>query len=476
VTAITTVLNVVQAIIVVRILDPAEYGLVGIVLGVGAIVGVAQHLGVQAGATKETAIVDGPDQVFVVFSASILFRLMIAVPLAVAMFFGAKFVAIGIYDAPEILGALRVFAASVVLQGVSGVLNATLNGLRRFDQIFQISVIRAVLRLTVYPFMTWLYRIEGYFVAIVIVNGIVLLWQAWMLRGVFQGGARLLEVDELKTAFRKIFRVGWPLYVVKILRTLWQRAGTLLLGIYVAPVEVGYFNFATDFGTRTALISNAFNVVNLSHFSRLYHQNRAEFVRVCRRNFLRGFTFIWFVTVSYALFSRPLFLILVGPAYEPAFNLLVVVIIASFSSPLAQIVGSSILVPSRNQNQGMYAALLNRVVGITIMFVLVYLGYGAAGAVAGMFLGDILSNVWVVRFLYKRAQVPLLDKRMLYVLVMLLPSLLGLFLQTFWLRTVLYLVNACLFLCVIHVLKIIDVRRLFSQVLMWVVSLRAEVG
>ena len=82
--AVTTALGIAQSIIVIRILSPAEYGLVGLVMSVGGVIGVSQHLGIVDGAIREIAILKNKREVGKVFWVSHLVRPCVAI----SFFFG----------------------------------------------------------------------------------------------------------------------------------------------------------------------------------------------------------------------------------------------------------------------------------------------------------------------------------------------------------------------------------------------------
>jgi O-antigen/teichoic acid export membrane protein len=130
--AITTTLGIIQSIIVVRILSPAEFGLVGLAMAIGTVVGVSQHLGIVDGAIREIAVRKKKEEIGKVFWVSNITRQAVTIPLSLLLMLLARPVAEGIYGRPEITPYIYMFASILILQGVEGVFGATLTGLKKF--------------------------------------------------------------------------------------------------------------------------------------------------------------------------------------------------------------------------------------------------------------------------------------------------------------------------------------------------------
>ena len=133
--AVTMALGIVQSIIVIRILSPGEFGLVGLVMSVGGVIGVSQHLGIVDGAIREIAVLKEKREIGKVFWVSHVTRQLVTIPLSVGLLLMAGFIAESIYDRSEIALYLQIFAGVLILQGLQDVMGATLTGMKRFGAL-----------------------------------------------------------------------------------------------------------------------------------------------------------------------------------------------------------------------------------------------------------------------------------------------------------------------------------------------------
>ncbi len=111
----TVALGVVQTAIILRLLGPEAYGIVGIVVSIGALVGVSQHVGVVDAAIREIAVADTPARRAAVFWVSIWFRLAVTVPISVALFLVAPWIGARLYALQDIPHLVRLMSGIVFL-------------------------------------------------------------------------------------------------------------------------------------------------------------------------------------------------------------------------------------------------------------------------------------------------------------------------------------------------------------------------
>jgi Polysaccharide biosynthesis protein. len=129
--AVTTALGLIQSLIVIRLLGPANFGLVGLVMSIGGVIGVSQHLGIVDGAIREIAVLKKKSEIAKVFWVSHIVRQVVTIPLSLALILLSGVIATRIYGRPEITLFLQIFAAALILQGLQDVLGASLTGLKK---------------------------------------------------------------------------------------------------------------------------------------------------------------------------------------------------------------------------------------------------------------------------------------------------------------------------------------------------------
>lgn len=481
------VIGIVQGIFVVRLLSTSDYGLVGVVTAVGSIAGIVMHLGLVSGATREiaaaavgegsnplrrgpeglfsrapsvargeTGLDPGPsgspagelaaDKAFKIFISALLARLAIALPIFLILFFGAPIIAGRVYDHLEITAAVRLYALILLVQAPQGIFNAALSGLKKFKSVFIFQVAIALTSLALYVPLIWKLGFYGYFWSMLVLAVVhttvlcLLVWKVFRLpisRPEFskreikarRWASFLPSLTEICISLRKVFSVGLSIYLVKIIFTLWQRFGPLVLGRAASVAEVGIFNFALFYSTKLMTASDAITDVNLSVFSGQFSQEVRkgpcpsgatsrvaatpvvdgldEFKAAFLANFQKIYVFITLAAVSAIYWSPELVRLVVGHKYDDSLQLIPWLVGAFWCYSFINIIKSSLLVPAK-LNRDMiisYALLLIGTVGgyyglrhfepvIPNLFRDLGLGPTLPAMAFGMLLGGILAIIY----------------------------------------------------------------------------------
>ncbi|MDP3997154.1 MAG: oligosaccharide flippase family protein [Candidatus Andersenbacteria bacterium] len=342
--AVTTALGIIQSVIVVRILSPAEYGLVGLVMSVGGVIGVTQHLGIVDGAIREIAVLKNKREAAAVFWVSHLVRQAVTIPLSIGLILLAGFVAGSIYHRPEIALLIQIYAAVLILQGLQDVMGATLTGLKRFVSLYVVQIVTAAINVAVFGYATWRFGTVGFFWAIVITTTIMIILLTIIVARSLRGELRWPGIVQINKYSRRVMRVGAYMYLARIFFVIWQRLPLLLLGGVLTADSLGYLNVSLTFGSKLTIIAMALSEVNLSWMSSLYAQRQNEFRRVVTRNMHRVLLLMMLLTLVLLYFAPEILQYVIGAEYLPARQIILIVTAAFFLYALTDIGTSSVFV------------------------------------------------------------------------------------------------------------------------------------
>lgn len=342
--AVTTALGIVQSVIVIRLLGPAGWGLVGLVMSIGGLVGVTQHLGVVDGAIREIAVLKNRREIGKVFWVSHLVRQIVTLPLTVALIMGAGIIANKIYHRPEITLYIQVFAASLILQGFQDVLGATLTGIKKFTALYAVQIVTAAINIAVFGYLTWQFKISGFFWAVIITTAIMVFLYGIIVLAYLRSDLRLPNWFDIKRYTKRVMRVGAYMYLSRIFFVIWQRLPLLLMGGILAADELGYFNTALTFGSKLTIVAMALSEVNLSWMSSLYESRREEFRRVVTRNMQRVLLLMMGMALTLVYFAPEIVRYVIGPEFLPAEPMILIITAAFFLYALTDIGTSSVFV------------------------------------------------------------------------------------------------------------------------------------
>src|SRR3989344_3149405 len=328
--AVTTALGIIQSVIVVRLLSRGEFGLVGLVMSIGGVIGVSQHLGIVDGAIREIAVLKNRREVGKVFWVSHIAGQIVTVPLSAGLFFLAGLIAVKFYNRPDIIPYIQIFALSLILQGLQDVLGATLTGIKKFVSLYIAQIVTAAINIVVFGYLTWRWGITGFFWAVIITTSIMLVILTALIVKELRGSLALPSWDDIRQYGRRVLRIGVFMYISRIFFVLWQRLPILILGAALSADDLGDLNVSLTFGSKLTIIAMALSEVNLSWMSTLYAREKKEFERVATRNMHRVLVVMLLLTLVMLFFTPEILRYIIGSQYMNAQPLILIMTLAFF--------------------------------------------------------------------------------------------------------------------------------------------------
>lgn len=391
--AVTLGLGVIQSIVVVRLLTQGEFGLVGLVMSIGSVIGVSQHLGIVDGAIREIAVLKNRREVGKVFWVSHIARQAVTIPLSVGLFLLASFIAVKFYKRPDIVPYIQIFALSLILQGLQDVLGATLTGIKKFVQLYVGQIVTAVINIGVFSYFTWRWNIAGFFWAVIVTTSIMVVLYMVMIARDLRGDLALPTWQDIRLYGKRVMRVGFYMYLSRIFFVVWQRLPLLLLGALISADELGELNLSLTFGGKLTIVAMALSEVNLSWMSSLYARERKEFERAVTHNMHRVLVIMLLFTLALVFFT-PEILQYVIKGYAGAQPLILVMTLAFFLYALTDIGTSSVFVPA---DKPRYRAITYGVMtAVTALCIYLWRTSGGFGAALSVLLGAVINYVLVL--------------------------------------------------------------------------------
>jgi len=345
--AVAMAFGIIQSFIVLRILSVGEWGLVQLVVSVGAALGIYQHLGLASASNREIAAAEKKTDIFKIFFTSLIVKYAATIPLSIGLFAFAPKIS-QTYGFPEILWPLRIYAGILFLQGVQTIVNAVISGTKRFKELFIFQAAIALASLIIYVPLVYKFKIMGFFYANFIhevIRSTSLLIIAFLP---YRDKLRLPTKDEFITIFKELFSLGMSIYIVKILVINWEKAGTNLLGFLGDAELLGIFSFALLYAKKLMHVSDAVTDVNLPVFSEKFVKDISEFKHLFVQNFNRVYAMVLFFAMSAIYWAYEIITILIGSdKYNAALPLLIPMVFAFIFFSLMDILKSSLAIPAK---------------------------------------------------------------------------------------------------------------------------------
>lgn len=342
-----TGVGLVQSIIVARILTTGEYGLVGIVTAVSAIVGAVRHLGLVSATTRELANTTDEDLAARIFAVSFLVRLVVAVPLSIALYLYAPRLALETYHQPATLIPFRLFSVILLIQSTQEIFNAVLAGRQKFAALFTFQAVTALVSLALFVPLVKSFGYMGYFWAFLAHNCFSLVVLGFL--GLRALGWRLIlpEKEEFKRLAITLLGLGLAIYVGKVIYIFWDKLGMLYLGVRVTPEEVGIFSFAILYAEKLLIVSDAVTDVNLPAMTSSWRDGLEAFRKKFLANFEKVYALMLLAGVTAIFWVQEAFHIFVGTKFDASVALIPPLMLAIFIYGLLNLLNSSVLVPVR---------------------------------------------------------------------------------------------------------------------------------
>lgn len=394
---VTLTFGVLQTVIILHILSPAQYGIIGIVTALASLVGVSQNVGVTDATIREIAMTNDVKHRAHIFWVSLWFRMLFTLPISLLLALFAGAIGAHVYKMPEMQTFIYLMSAVLVLQGIQGVLGGVFSGLRAFGLLYIFQVITALLNIIIFSIFSHLYGVTGFFAAMLLSTLIFILILALFLPKVIGGRLEHPSRNDFIVVWKDIFHTGFWTYLARIFSVAWQQAPMLVLGKWVTPETVGLYNVALSFGSKLTVLAAAIGEVNLAFLSNAYAKGKEDFRLLAGKTLDEVGVVLLLSAGAMALLSDLLLKIFAGSAYAPALNVTVLVSWAYAFFAFLDISTNTVFVPSRRSHLRTISFCILIIVTMGVMIALkqnplVAAGWGVlAGSTVAVFASGLLS-------------------------------------------------------------------------------------
>lgn len=393
--AATVGLSILQTAIILRILTLAEYGIVGIVVSLGSLVGVSQHVGIVDATIREIAVATDPRRRAHVFWVSLWFRLLVTAPISVALALLGPFIGARVYPLPDVPRLIQLMSVILILQGIQGVVGGAYTGQRAFGRLYLFQLIMAVVNVPLFAGMTAWHGVQGFFEAVILTTVLFILLLSVFLRDALGGILAHPRLSDVRAVLRDIVHTGMWIYVARILSVAWQRVPVLILGRWASPEVVGLFNAALTFGSKLVILAAALGEVNLAFLSSAFAKSRETFRNLARETLEDVGAAVLLGAGFLALFADVLLRVLAGEAGVSAAVVTALVTWGYGLFAFLDIAANTVFVPARRaQFRALsFAALFGGTLGTIVLLRDLPLAAAGAGTLVGGVLGLLAGEL-----------------------------------------------------------------------------------
>lgn len=324
--AVSFFVRVISLMILARLLDPKDFGLVGMVTAVVGILNLFRDFGLSTATVQRANVTD--DQISTLFWINILVGALLT-----SMAAGMAPVLARFYHEPALVWVTVVLAASFLFNAAGVQHSALLQRAMRFTTVSSIDIASVTISSGVGILMAW--KGFGYWslVASTILAPIISTAASWIASGWLPGKFHR------NVGIKSMIRFGGTITLNSLVVYVAYNLEKVLLGRYWGASVIGVYGRAYQLvNIPTDNLNSAVGGVAFSALSRLQQDSKR-----LRSYFLKGYSLVLVLTIPITLicciFARDLIMVVLGPKWQeaiPIFRLLApTIMIYALINPLS---------------------------------------------------------------------------------------------------------------------------------------------
>ncbi len=379
-------LNFLAAAILARLLSPKDFGLVGMVLAVTALVGVFSQLGLSIATIQRDTITQ--PQVSNLFWINVGFSGVLA-----ALSVGLAPLTARFYHDPRVTGIMLALSITFLLVGSTVQHQALLTRQMRFQALALIDVTSIAVGFALACCLAWFGFAYWALVAQQLATATCSLVMTWLTSGWRP------HLPARNSGVKPLVSFGAHLSLADFVGQFSANTDSILLGRFFGAEPLGLYTRANVLLARPIqqLITPVNNVL-IPVLSRLQFDPERY-----RRSYMRAYDTLALIVFSFAAMclalARPLVLVILGPKWTGVIPLFAVFTLVAVSGPLSSICSWIYESQGRGQDQ-----LFNHTAAgvVTIISYLLGLRWGPLGVVTSLAITSLLIRLPIVYYIAGR--------------------------------------------------------------------------
>lgn len=296
-------------IIIARILTPADYGVVGMIM----VFIVIANLIIDSGISQ--ALVQRKDRNAADCSTAFFFNVMVACGCYIVLFFLASPIA-RFYEMPILIPILRVLGLNVIIMAFATVQRANLQIALDFRTIAIVNIIGVIISGFVGIYMAY----TGYGVWAIVYQQIASYTSSTIVYWIF--GKWRPQLIFSRQSLKHLWKFGSKLMAAGLVATVLREVYTVTIGKFYRASELGYYSRAVQTTDMVALTTNEMiNAVTFPILSSLQDE-REKMVSVYSRMLGMTAFFIFPIMTLLAVVAEPLIRVLLTDKWLPVVPLM----------------------------------------------------------------------------------------------------------------------------------------------------------
>lgn len=381
-------------LIIARYLGPEDYGLISLGFAILGIASTFALLGIPQGVTRYIAYYNQKkEKTKQILKSGLFVTIPLSLVIAISLFIFSDQISINIFHNKGLIIVIKSFSVLLPFVVIANNLESVLKALKQVKQItFVRNISESSMQLLITSILIFLGfgilgAVFGYIIAII--SSTVIFFIILMRKNFFSR-----EVTKEKTNYKELLSFSWPLLFAGIFTSLSNWIDSILIGYFLDVKSTGIYNAAFPTASLLLIIPNALTIIFMPIITEFYSKSefsKIEFVykNVARWTLLLGIPSLLIMII----FSKQILNMLFGPAYTPAFLVLIIISIGYFSRAIS-VLSIYILQTLKKTKTILINNLITLLLSITLNIILIpklkLIGAALAITISTLFGGILL--------------------------------------------------------------------------------------
>lgn len=347
-------------LVLARLLSPHEYGLIGYILIIVAILNSIVDSGFS------NALIRKKDAKEIDYNTTFIFNLVLSVGMVLIMFISAPWISRFLKE-PQLIPLIRVMSAIIVINAVAIIQRTTLVKRIDFKTQTKVSLISSVvsgvigISMALYGMGVW--SLVGQQLSRQLLNTVFLwVFNRWLPKWQFSW-----------TSFRELFNFGWKLMVSGLIDVTWKEIYQLVIGKCYSTATLGQYTrgkqFSDIFSSNMTAIVQRVSYPVLSSVQDDRIRLKEGYRKIIKMSMFISFTCLFGLGAT----AKPLITVFIGPQWQEAAEYLQIIVFAASLYPLHAINLNMLQVQGRS-DLFLKLEIIKKIIGTGPIFLGIFIG------------------------------------------------------------------------------------------------------
>ncbi len=380
----------VVSIFLSRLLEPADFGLIALVMVVIEITRSFTDVGLGSALIQRRRVRP------IHYASVFYFNLAMGTLLTLLTFFTAPLIA-GFYDNPQLIPLLQVVSLTYIIGSLSGIQSMKLRKELNYARITKIGFTSSLLSgivgisLAFYGAGVWA------LVAQALVQGILYTILIWSL------SHWKPSLSFSFKALKQLWAFGFRMFLSGLLETIYSRMDTLIIGKLFAPATLGYFNRAKTLNQLVVAYSSGSLIAVLFPVLSKVQNDLPRFQNIIKKSLGVIIFVTFFLLGGLFLVSHELIVMLFGQKWLQTVDYFKILVLSGFGYPVSALLGN-VLSSRGNSKAFLRLEIYKKIIGFSNLAIA--FTWGIEGYLYGLLLVTFLASYVNIIFVSKEIYIP----------------------------------------------------------------------